>query len=101
MSLPNGKTQDHPIANPFGPASPNLELLELDLILILVSKDEILKDRVKLYAEKLQEFGKVVGYNEFDGKGHGFFINDPYSDVSDSVLNLIKEFMVQHSNLAS
>ncbi|XP_071697060.1 strigolactones hydrolase CXE15-like [Rutidosis leptorrhynchoides] len=97
MSLPIGKSRDHPFANPFGPMSPSLELLELDPILIIVSKDETMKDRVKFYAEKLQEYGKVVRYSEFDGE-HGFYRNDPYSDVSNSLLNLIKEFMVQYSS---
>ncbi|KAI7728694.1 hypothetical protein M8C21_019065, partial [Ambrosia artemisiifolia] len=34
MALPVGKTQDHSIANPFGPGSPSLELLKLDPILL-------------------------------------------------------------------
>ncbi|KAI3823390.1 hypothetical protein L1987_04825 [Smallanthus sonchifolius] len=98
MSLPVGKKSDHPFANPLGCESPNLELVKLDPILILVGGDEIMKDRVKLYANKLKELGKIARYVEFDGKQHGFFTNEPYSDVSESVLNLIKNFMLEHSS---
>ncbi|KAI7725789.1 hypothetical protein M8C21_013960 [Ambrosia artemisiifolia] len=98
MSLPIGKKADHPFANPLGSESPNLELVKLDPILIIVGGNEIMKDRVKMYADKLKELGKIARYVEYDGKQHGFFTNEPYSDVSDSVLSLIKNFMLEHSS---
>lgn len=98
MSLPIGNTADHPYANPFGPQSPSLEPIKLDPILLIVGGDEIMKDRVELYAKKLKELGKMAQYVEFKGKQHGFFTTDPYSDASDSILNLIKDFMFKHSS---
>lgn len=98
MALPVGETANHPFANPFGPKSSSLDLVKLDPILLMVGGDEIMKDRVKLYSKKLKELGKIVRYVEFKGKQHGFFTNEPYSDVSDSVLSLIKDFMFQHSS---
>ncbi|KAJ9555123.1 hypothetical protein OSB04_009737 [Centaurea solstitialis] len=98
MSLPIGKSADHPYANPFGPQSPNLESIKLDPILLIAGGDEIMKDRVELYAKRLKELGKMAQYVEFKGKQHGFFTNEPYSDVSDSFLKLIKDFMFEHSS---
>ncbi|XP_071726448.1 strigolactones hydrolase CXE15-like [Rutidosis leptorrhynchoides] len=97
MSLPVGNTMDHPFANPFGSESRSLDLIKLDPILVMVGGDEIMKDRVKLYAERLKEVGKTAHYVEFKGKQHGFFTHEPYSDVSESVLNLIKDFMSEQS----
>ncbi|KAK1429300.1 hypothetical protein QVD17_11506 [Tagetes erecta] len=96
MALPVGVTADHPFANPFGPQSPNLDLLKLDPILIFVGGHEVMKDRVKLYAQRLKELQKAAHYIEIEGKQHGLITSDPYSDVSDSVLNLIKNFMFKH-----
>ncbi|KAK9079242.1 hypothetical protein SSX86_000912 [Deinandra increscens subsp. villosa] len=93
MSLPVGKTMDHPFANPFGPKSPSLELVKLDPILLIVAGDEIMKDRVKLYGERLKELEKTLHYVEIEGKQHGFLTTEPYSDVSDSVFNIIKDFL--------
>ncbi|KAM0045395.1 putative carboxylesterase [Helianthus debilis subsp. tardiflorus] len=96
MALPVGKTLDHPFANPFGPESPSLELVKLDPILLIVGGDEIMKDRVILYAEELKKLQKTIHYVEIEGKQHGFLTNEPYSDVSDSVFNLIKDFVFKH-----
>ncbi|KAK3028704.1 hypothetical protein RJ639_038957 [Escallonia herrerae] len=93
LSLPVGETPDHPLANPFGPASPSPEPVKLDPILVIAGGNELLKDRVEDYARRLKELGKEIEYYEFEGKQHGFFTNEPYSDVSDEVLQLIKNFM--------
>lgn len=97
LSLPVGNTADHPFANPFGPASPNLESIKLDPILVMAGGKEVLKDRVEDYARRLKGVGKKVDYVEFEGKQHGFFTNDPYSDVSLGLLQLITNFMHQNS----
>ncbi|RVW38480.1 putative carboxylesterase 15 [Vitis vinifera] len=98
LSLPVGDTADHPLANPFGPASPLLEPLELDPVLVLVGGSELLKDRAKDYAKKLKDMGKKIEYVEFEGKEHGFFTNDPYSEVGNSVLQVIQGFISQKSD---
>lgn len=93
LSIPEGGTKDHPLANPFGPESPSLEPLKLDPILVVVGENELLKDRAKEYATKLKEMKKNIRYVEFEGKEHGFFTNDPYSEAGNAVLQLIKRFI--------
>ncbi|KAF2289575.1 hypothetical protein GH714_037248 [Hevea brasiliensis] len=97
LSMPVGENRDHPLANPFGPASLNLEPVALDPILVLVGSDELLKDRVEEYAKRLKEMGKKIKYIEFEGKQHGFFNNNPYSESADEVIELIKKFMLENS----
>ncbi|XP_057741482.1 probable carboxylesterase 15 [Arachis stenosperma] len=100
LSIPVGETRDHPLANPFGPRSPNLEDVELDPILVIVGGNELLKDRAQDYATRLKELGKNIEYIEFEGKEHGFFThnNDPHSEVEEEVMQLIRQFMLQNSN---
>lgn len=93
LSIPEGGTKDHPLANPFGPASPDLEPLKLDPILVVVGGNELLKDRAEDYAKRLKEMKKDIEYVEFEGKEHGFFTNDPYSEAGNAVLQLIKRFI--------
>lgn len=57
-----------------------------------------MRDRVEYYASRLKELGKTVHYVEFEGKTHGFFTNDAYSEVSNEVLQEIKNFMTQNSD---
>ncbi|PQM36277.1 putative carboxylesterase 15 [Prunus yedoensis var. nudiflora] len=98
LSMPAGETRDHPLVNPFGPNSPNLEKVALDPILVIVGGDEILKDRVESYWRKLKELGKKIEYVEFEGQQHGFLTADPYSEVSNEALQFIKRFMIENSN---
>ncbi|KAM7529896.1 hypothetical protein LguiB_033306 [Lonicera macranthoides] len=97
LSLPVGFTADHPFANPFGPSSPSLESVKLDPMLVIAGGIELLKDRVEDYARRLQNMGKKVDYVEFEGKYHGFFTNDPYSEVANIVLQIIRKFMHENS----
>lgn len=98
LSVPSGGDRDHPLANPFGPSSPNLEAVALDPILVMVGGREMLKDRVQDYAARLKGMGKKVKCVEYEGKQHGFFTNDPYSDVGDRVIQDIREFVLESSN---
>ncbi|KAK4759603.1 hypothetical protein SAY87_022734 [Trapa incisa] len=98
LSMPAGEDRDHPLANPFGPTSPSLEWAALGPILAMVGGDELLKDRVGDYARRLLSMGKKVEYVEFEGKQHGFFTNNPYSDAGSRVIELIREFMLKNSN---
>lgn len=92
--MPVGETADHPLANPFGPGSPLMERrLELDPILVMAGGKELLKDRAKDYAKKLKGMGKKIEYVEFEGKEHGFFTSDPYSELGNSVLQVIQVFI--------
>ncbi|OUZ99503.1 Alpha/beta hydrolase fold-3 [Macleaya cordata] len=98
LSIPVGDTTDHPLVNPFGPTSPSLEPVALDPILVVVGGSDILKDRAEYYAKKLKEFGKKVEYMEFEGKQHGFFTNDPYSEASSKLMQVIKQFIISAEN---
>lgn len=94
--MPVGESRDHPLANPFGPASLNLEAVALDPMLVLAGSNELLKDRVEDYAKRLKQMGKNIKYIEFEGKQHGFFNNDPYSESADEVVELINKFMLEN-----
>lgn len=101
LSLPAGENRDHPFANPFGPASPRLESLALDPILVVVGGSELLKDRAEDYAKRLKELGKKIEYVEFEGKQHGFFTHDPFSEVANEAIQIIRRFMLENSNQES
>lgn len=97
LSLPEGITSDHPWANPFGPESPSLDCIKLDPILVLVGGREVMKDRIDNYTKKLKEMGKEVDYIEYQGMQHGFFVNEPFSQVGNKVLEEIQNFMLKNS----
>ncbi|XP_010519985.1 PREDICTED: probable carboxylesterase 15 [Tarenaya hassleriana] len=97
LSLPKGATRDHPIANPLGPTSPRLEPWSLDPILVIVGGSELLRDRASDYADKLKKMKKKIHYLEFKDEEHGFFTNDPNSDVSEQVLRAVERFMIENS----
>ncbi|KAA8516848.1 hypothetical protein F0562_017334 [Nyssa sinensis] len=93
LSIPDGATLDHPFVNPFGPLSPRLKWVALDLILVVVGGGEILKDRVENYARRLKEMGKKIEYVEFEGKQHGFFTDHSFSEEAKVLMQIIKGFM--------
>ncbi|TKY61880.1 carboxylesterase 15 [Spatholobus suberectus] len=100
LSMPVGETRDHPLANPFGPGSPNLEQLKLDPILVIIGGNELLKDRAADYATRLKELDKDIKYVEFEGCEHGFFTHDSYSsEVAEEVIQTLKRFMLETSSL--
>lgn len=98
LSIPIGSTTDHPIVNPFGPSSPNLEKIDLDPILVLVGGCDLLKDRAQDYANKLKSFGKNIEYVEFEGQQHGFFTINPNSEASKKLMLVIKKFIQDNSS---
>lgn len=93
MSLPPGESRDHPLANPFGPASPGLKPLSLGPFLVMVGGNELLKDRIEEYARRMKEMGKDVEYVLYKGKEHGFFTNEPYSEIGGQVIHAMEKFM--------
>ncbi|KAJ8754530.1 hypothetical protein K2173_005691 [Erythroxylum novogranatense] len=100
LSIPVGENRDCTLANPFGPASLCLEPVALDPILVIVGSNELLKDRAKDYVKRLKDMGKTVEYIEFENKEHGFFTNNPYSDVGTEVIGVIKMFMSESALLS-
>ncbi|CAL1372283.1 unnamed protein product [Linum trigynum] len=100
LSLPAGEDRDHPLANPFGAASccKKLEKVDMDPIMVIVGERELLRDRSHDYATKLAEMGKKVEYVEIKGKQHGFFTNDPYSETSHELVDVINRFILDNSS---
>lgn len=98
LSIPVGDTRDHPLVNPFGPASPSLERLDLDPILVVVGGSDLLKDRAEDYTKKLKSWGKKVDYVEFEGQQHGFFTIDPNSQAANELMLIIKQFITVNSS---
>nr|XP_027060685.1 probable carboxylesterase 15 [Coffea arabica] len=86
LSLSQGKNADHPLANPFGTFSQNLESVMLDPVQVITGGIELPRDRVENYARRLKEAGKEVQYVEIEGDHNGFFINDP-SYIADAFHN--------------
>lgn len=80
-----------------GPASQDLGGVVLDPVLVLVGGSEILTDRVKEYAEKLRQMGNHVVYEEFEGKQHGFFTDNSYSEEVEDVIQAIRCFISKNS----
>lgn len=95
--MPEGNNPDHAWANPFGPASPSLDCIKLDPILVIVGGREVMKDRIDNYTKKLIEMGKEVDYIEYQGMQHGFFVNEPFSEMGNRVLEEIQSFMLKNS----
>ena len=94
LSLPPGESRDHPLANPLGPSSQSLETVPLDPILVIAGANEIMKDRIKDYAERLRALGKDVTHVEFEGQYHGFLTQNPCSQISNQLFQLLKRFML-------
>ncbi|XP_047972166.1 probable carboxylesterase 15 [Salvia hispanica] len=97
LSIPVGETTDHPLVNPFGPSSPNLETMDLGPILLIVGSCDLLRDRAVEYANRLKKWGKKIEYAEFEGQQHGFFTIDPFSDPSQQLMLLINKFIAHNS----
>lgn len=97
LSIPDGDTMDHPLVNPFGPVSLDLEPVELDPILVVCGGCDLLIDRAKDYADRLKSWGKDVKYVEFEGQQHGFFTINPNSEPSIVLMQIIKDFITQYS----
>lgn len=99
LSMPVGESRDHPLVNPFGPGSPNLEEVKLDPILVIIGGNELLKDRAEDYVTRLKQLGKDIKYVEFEGCEHGFFTHDSYSSqVAEEVIQTLKRFMLETSS---
>ncbi|KAL6966683.1 hypothetical protein U1Q18_032469 [Sarracenia purpurea var. burkii] len=93
FSAKTRENTDCPIVNPFGPASPNFESLDLDPILVVVGGSDLLKDKLEDYAKKLKGLEKKVEYVEFEGMQHGFHTLDPNSQAATELILAVKRFV--------
>ena len=94
MALPAGATRDHPLANVFGPDSPDLEPVALPPVLVEAPECDVLRDRVLLYAARLKEMGKAVELAEFKGEQHGFSVLR-WGEANDELIRTLKRFVGQ------
>ncbi|CAN0923364.1 Probable carboxylesterase 15 [Linum grandiflorum] len=97
-SVPAGETSDYPAVNPFGPKSKDLSTVEINPMLVVAGGKDVLVDRIRDYADKLKQMGKTIQYAEFEAEHHAFFTTTPESEAANSVMDLIKKFVTQHSN---
>ncbi|CAO2174665.1 unnamed protein product [Urochloa humidicola] len=94
MALPVGATRDHPLANPFGPDSPDLAPVALPPALVEVPGRDVLRDRVVGYAARLKEMGKAVEVAEFEGQQHGFSVLR-WNEANEELIHILKLFVNQ------
>ncbi|KAJ1282539.1 hypothetical protein BS78_03G060300 [Paspalum vaginatum] len=94
MALPVGATMDHPLANPFGPDSPDLAPVALPPVLVEAPERDVLRDRVLLYAARLKEMGKAVELAEFKGEQHGFSVRG-WGQANEELIRILKQFVRQ------
>ncbi|CAO2193725.1 unnamed protein product [Urochloa humidicola] len=92
LALPMGATRDHPLANPFGPDSPGLELLPLPPALVVAPGRDVLCGHMLRYAAKLKEMGKAVELSEFPGERHGFS-KGHWSEATEELIRILKRFV--------
>ncbi|CAL5066960.1 unnamed protein product [Urochloa decumbens] len=93
LSLPAGATRDHPVANPFGPESPDLGLVDLPPVLVVAGGLDLIRDRTVGYAERLAAMGKPVELAEFAGKAHGFYLHEPGSEATGELIQAVARFI--------
>ncbi|CAN6165214.1 unnamed protein product [Urochloa humidicola] len=93
LSLPAGATRDHPMANPFGPESPDLGPVDLGPVLVVAGGLDLIRDRTVEYAERLAAMGKPVELAEFAGKAHGFYLHEPGSEATGELIQGVARFV--------
>ncbi|KAK9152664.1 hypothetical protein Sjap_000144 [Stephania japonica] len=98
LCSPVGETRDHPFLNPFGPASPSLELVSLEPILVVCGNEDMLRDRDRDYVNRLKNWGKKIEYKEIKGEQHGFMCNNLHSDGWTKLMELIKGIIAKNSD---
>ncbi|KAF8662967.1 hypothetical protein HU200_055553 [Digitaria exilis] len=92
MALPVGATRDDPVANPFGPDSPDLAAVALPPVLVEAPELDVLRDHVLRYAARLEEMGKAVELAEFEGQQHGFSVLK-WDEANEELIRIVKRFV--------
>ncbi|GKV04668.1 hypothetical protein SLEP1_g16794 [Rubroshorea leprosula] len=94
---PSDKGCDDLLINPFVDGAPDLAGLACDRVLVIVAEKDILKDRGKLYHEKLarSNWPGTVELMETEGEDHVFHIFEPNSVKSKSMVKRLASFFNQ------
>lgn len=97
FACPSERGNDDPLINPFAEGSPEMEGLAGDRALVIVAEKDILKDRGKLYYEKLakSEWKGTVEIMETEGEDHAFQLFNPTSENAKTLLRRLASFTNQ------
>ncbi|XP_078156854.1 2-hydroxyisoflavanone dehydratase-like [Carex rostrata] len=92
---PNTTGIDDPWINPFVASAPKLDALACDRVLVCVAGKDALRDRGKLYYNKLKESGwnGELVLNEVPGVGHTFHLLSATSDAAVAQDRTISAFL--------
>ncbi|KAG8046055.1 hypothetical protein GUJ93_ZPchr0008g12604 [Zizania palustris] len=93
LSLPEGASRDHPVANPFGPDSPSLMTVAFPTVLVVVAGRDILHDRTVHYAARLKGMEKPVELAVFEEEKHLFFSLQPWGEAANELIQIMKRFV--------
>uniref|UniRef100_A0A0D9WVT2 Alpha/beta hydrolase fold-3 domain-containing protein n=1 Tax=Leersia perrieri TaxID=77586 RepID=A0A0D9WVT2_9ORYZ len=93
LALPAGADRDHPLLNPFGPASRSLEAAEVGRMLVVAADGDLLRDSNVEYAERMKAMGKDVELVVFAGEEHAFFGVKPMSPATGELVEIIRRFI--------
>ncbi|MBA0691666.1 hypothetical protein Goari_009280 [Gossypium aridum] len=91
---PSDKGCDDPLINPFVDGSSDLANLACDRILVIVAEKDILRDRGKLYYDKLVKSGwkGKAEFMETEGEDHVFHIFHPDCAKAKSLIQRLASF---------
>ncbi|KAJ4701788.1 Alpha/beta hydrolase-3 [Melia azedarach] len=96
---PSDKGCDDMLINPFIDGAPCITGLACDELFVIVAEKDILKDRGKLYYEKLVKSGwpGKAELLEVEGEDHMFHIFDPNSEKAKSLIKRLASFINQQN----
>ncbi|CAH8362793.1 unnamed protein product [Eruca vesicaria subsp. sativa] len=94
---PSGKGSDDPWINPFADGSPDLEELGCERVMITVAEKDILRERGKMYYERLvkSKWRGKAEILETKGKDHVFHIFEPDCDEAGEMVRRLASFINQ------
>ncbi|KAL3732821.1 hypothetical protein ACJRO7_022360 [Eucalyptus globulus] len=89
------KGGDDPVINPFADGAPGVKGLACKKVLVIVSEKDILRDRGRLYYEKLVESGgpAAAEFMEIEGEDHVFHIFDPSCERAKRMFKRLASFI--------
>ncbi|XP_030454436.1 probable carboxylesterase 2 [Syzygium oleosum] len=86
---------DDPLINPFADGAPGVDGLACEKVLVIVSEKDILRDRGRMYYEKLVESGGAAAaeFMEIEGVDHVFHIFDPSCEGAKRLFKRVASFV--------
>lgn len=92
---PSDKGCDDTLINPFTDGAPSVAGLACDKVLVIVAEKDILRDRGRLYYERLvkSDWPGKAEIVEVEGEDHVFHIFDPSSQKAKSLIKRLACFI--------